>query len=40
MSRLKYKFVLGLFLAATALTTSGCMVPITIDCTPAGLTCT
>lgn len=34
MSGLKYKFVLGLFLAATALTASGCTVPLTVDCSP------
>lgn len=35
MSRLKYKVALGLILAATAMTASGCMVPVTIDCAPA-----
>jgi hypothetical protein len=39
MSRLKYKVVLGLFLAATALTASGCTLPLTVDCTPVA-TCT
>lgn len=34
MSRLKYKLVLGIVLAATAITTSACTTPVTIDCTP------
>lgn len=38
MSGLKYKVVLGLLLTFTALTASGCTVPLTIDCGP-GLTC-
>lgn len=42
MSRMKYKVALGLILAATALTSSGCTVPLTIDCSTAttGITCT
>lgn len=41
MSRLKYKVVLGLVLAATALASSGCTIPLTIDCATAatGVTC-
>lgn len=41
MSRVKYKVVLGLILAATALTSSGCTIPLTIDCSTAatGITC-
>ncbi|WP_269454966.1 hypothetical protein [Mycobacterium scrofulaceum] len=41
MSRLKYKVVLGLVLAATALTSSGCTIP-TFSCTGGitGVTCT
>lgn len=38
MSRLKYKVVLGLVLAFTALTSSGCTVPVTISCTAGGVT--
>lgn len=39
MSGLKYKVVLGLLLTFTALTASGCTLPLTVDCAPVA-TCT